>query len=152
MSSLGKNSLPDLWLIRTHENQIAGPYPRNQIIELIEQGKLTLHDEVCRANSYWFGLYEDDEVRSQLGLELQFESEDEITETETLIPTPTAISRIQGVHPKLGETRKTTHTPKIYQPQVLGQIERTSIWKGVAWLLLTLSVVLVYAVLRILRS
>lgn len=60
----------DQWLVRTTENQILGPYSRDQVCKLITEGELTLDDEVCGANHYWFYLHERDEVAGQLGIEV----------------------------------------------------------------------------------
>lgn len=57
----------ELWLIRTAQNEIAGPYTRDRLLDLIRGGSLSFRDEVCRANDYWIGLNELDEVRSKLG-------------------------------------------------------------------------------------
>jgi hypothetical protein len=60
----------ELWLIRTSRNEIAGPYTRDRLLDLIRGGSLSFRDEVCRANDYWIGLNELDEVRSKLGSEV----------------------------------------------------------------------------------
>src|SRR5258708_6436928 len=79
----------DQWLVRTCQNWIAGPYSKEQVCQLILEGKLTDQDEVCPANGYWISIYERDEVQSQLGISVQKKSNqnsDEITETQ--IPEP----------------------------------------------------------------
>ncbi len=77
----------DQWLVRTAQNWIAGPYTRAQVCDLVKQGKLSLQDEVCTANGYWFYLHEREEVLGQLGIEVprqkKARSDDEITETQT---------------------------------------------------------------------
>jgi|GEM_PF-3030346 len=60
----------ELWLIRTVQNEIAGPYTKARLLDLIREGALTFRDEVCRANDYWIGLNELDEVRAKLGTEV----------------------------------------------------------------------------------
>jgi len=57
----------DLWLIRTQNNQIVGPYSRDRILEIIQSGTLSFRDELCRANDEWFFLNETEEVRQRLG-------------------------------------------------------------------------------------
>jgi hypothetical protein len=57
----------ELWLIRTQENQIVGPFSRDRVLEIIQTGTLTFRDELCRANEEWFFLNETDEVRQRLG-------------------------------------------------------------------------------------
>ena len=60
----------ELWLIRTVHNDIAGPYTKARLLDLIREGALTFRDEVCRANDYWIGLNELDEVRAKLGTDV----------------------------------------------------------------------------------
>ena len=74
------------WLIRTANNIIGGPYSRNQVVQLIQEGKLGPQDEVCQANHYWIFLHEQAEVESQLGIQMPRTArgdDDEITETQT---------------------------------------------------------------------
>lgn len=77
----------DQWLVRTAQNWIAGPYTRTQVCDLVKQGKLSIQDEVCPANGYWFYLHEREEVLSQLGIEVprqkKARADDEVTETQT---------------------------------------------------------------------
>src|ERR1700757_70700 len=94
MSGTEHANSPDQWLIRTAENQISGPYTRNEVCQLIQQGRLHANDEVCHANTYWFYLHEHQEIRNQLGMELPKElypeAEDATqTETDTEISDPT---------------------------------------------------------------
>jgi len=56
------------WLIRTRDNSIFGPVPKEEVIRRIQTGELTPRDEVCRANHYWFTLYEKQEFVDQLGI------------------------------------------------------------------------------------
>jgi hypothetical protein len=77
----------DQWLVRTSQNWIAGPYSKQQVIQMLKEEKLTLQDEVCRANHYWFFLHEKEEVLAQIGIEFPFlnsgDADNEITETQT---------------------------------------------------------------------
>lgn len=76
----------DQWLVRTANNIIAGPYSREQVVRLIQDGKLGLQDEVCQANHYWIMLHEHQEVLDQLGIHLPRAprgEDDEVTETQT---------------------------------------------------------------------
>ncbi len=77
----------DQWLIRTAQNWIAGPYTCEQIRQMISENKLTLQDEVCVANGYWFSIHERDEVFKYLKIEPPRQNtegmEDEVTETQT---------------------------------------------------------------------
>lgn len=75
------------WLVRTHQNLIAGPYARQELIDLIQEGRLSEQDEVCEENHYWIYLYERDELLNQLGIEFPHTrsrpDDEEVTETET---------------------------------------------------------------------
>jgi hypothetical protein len=76
----------DQWLVRTSRNWIAGPYLKEQVRQMIAEGKLTLDDEVCSATGYWFFLHEHDEVRTLLGIEVPVRASrhgDDVTETLT---------------------------------------------------------------------
>lgn len=60
------NSSADTWLVRTSLNVIAGPYHKEEICQLIENGKLGPYDEVCESGSYWFFIHEREEVQKRL--------------------------------------------------------------------------------------
>lgn len=73
------------WLVRTAENQIAGPYTAQQVREFIAEEKINRHDEICQANAYWIYLHEGDELWDQLNVRLPRGGEDsEITQTEDI--------------------------------------------------------------------
>ena len=79
------NTNMDQWLVRTSENWIAGPYPKDQICEMIRSGKLKAQDEVCSGSGYWIYLSETDLLKQFLGVELpkvklHSSTEEEITE------------------------------------------------------------------------
>jgi hypothetical protein len=95
------------WLVRTAQNIIVGPYSKDEVCRLIEDGTLGLYDEVCPANGYWFYLHERNEVLERLGIEIsqlqsqadeseekhEEDNKDEITETETkLTPSDTEVA------------------------------------------------------------
>lgn len=74
------------WLIRTAQNFVAGPYTRDQVCQLVRDSQLSLQDEVCPANGYWFFLHETAEVKKFLGIQVRRavgENGEEITETQT---------------------------------------------------------------------
>ena len=80
------------WLIRTAQNRFQGPMPQEELVELIQSGKLGLQDEVCAENHYWFYLHESEELKSQLGVVLprrQKKLDDEDTQTQTQTETQT---------------------------------------------------------------
>jgi hypothetical protein len=206
-------------MVRTTSNVIAGPYSKDQVIQLIRDGKLTHEDEVCRANHYWIFLHESDEVSRQLGIEMPRaarDSDDEDTQTETALTEPgsdlpdmpdvqesehtTAIVRgsrhpaqpaaAAQLSPGAGGTHGAsahagaappngahagpahagaTHTgaghpgqgvpngayglPPAPQPEADSNvmIERPSIWRGFAWLLIVVACLILFVVLRLLK-
>src|SRR3954471_13137598 len=75
----------DQWLVRTAQNLIMGPYKKEDVLNLIREGSLTLQDEVCQANHFWFYLHEHEELKRQLGLEMphQLPADDDVTLTQT---------------------------------------------------------------------
>lgn len=81
------NSQNDLWLIRTSQNLIAGPYRQDQVRKLIRDGELGPQDEICKANGYWIFLHEREELFRQLGVELPRSAgsnrDEDLTETQT---------------------------------------------------------------------
>lgn len=46
------------WLIRTADNQIIGPMPREKVIELLDNQTLLDNDELCSGNGFWFSVRE----------------------------------------------------------------------------------------------
>lgn len=75
------------WLIRTERNVLRGPYGKNEVCRMIQEGELGLHDEVCRGDSYWFYLHEHLEVQSQLGIVVPRLRSPDDDETETEVDT-----------------------------------------------------------------
>jgi hypothetical protein len=73
------------WMIRTAENILSGPFTKDQVIQLIQEGKLDLTDEVCGSGHYWVFLHEEGEIKSQLGIDLpqSFFDAEESTQTES---------------------------------------------------------------------
>jgi|GEM_PF-6086113 len=97
--------LLDLWLIRTSDNFIAGPYTQEQIRQLIRERQLGLQDELCPANQYWIFLHETEELSRLLGADvLQWLSEDRedvtLTQTEPGLVQPQLIEKAlaEGMH------------------------------------------------------
>lgn len=54
------------WLIRTNNNQIFGPVTKEKILEFYRDKTLTLEDEVCSGNGYWFYLREEELIQKYL--------------------------------------------------------------------------------------
>jgi len=73
------------WMIRTAENILSGPFTKDQVIQLIQEGKLDLTDEVCGSGHYWVFLHEEVEIKTQLGIDLpqSFFDAEESTQTES---------------------------------------------------------------------
>ena len=183
----------ELWLIRTTENRLTGPFPRAEVCRLILAGELGPQDEVCRAGHYWFALHEVEECRQQLGIQPQFQkatgasgADDEITETQTELGTDssnaasdipdlpadlvseaeqgTAIIRrakkplrsatspaSSSNSPGHASLKSTPNAP--LKVSVRGiSVERPSIWRGAAWVLVLTAGLLVYSVLKILKT
>jgi hypothetical protein len=150
----------DQWLVRTSKNWIAGPYPRSQLCEMIQNGHLTLHDEVCAANGYWIYLHESEEVKKLIGIDVPLprgDSNEEVTETQADSDDDTTDTEIRasGLQDSsdsndfqdpsdFGTTfkRSSSHKQKPSDPEyysrveIMGQIERPSFWKGFIWILI----------------
>ncbi|MBS1962458.1 MAG: hypothetical protein JST04_09595 [Bdellovibrionales bacterium] len=80
------------YLIRTKENRISGPFPKETIVARMQSGELREMDEVCPATGYWIYLHERDESIKMLGVALARSDEfhEESTETDTETVTATA--------------------------------------------------------------
>jgi hypothetical protein len=85
MNDNAASSDPHIWMIRTSDNVLSGPYTQDQLIQLVEEEKLELTDEICRGNSYWIYLHEEQEVKKHLGIEVPaaLVEPEEPTQTET---------------------------------------------------------------------
>jgi hypothetical protein len=221
----------DQWLVRTADNWIAGPYPVDQICQMIQEGKLTLQDEICLANQYWVYLHEREEVKQFLGIEVPKAHrgvDDEVTETETVMedgPTDPGISGFlehasvegfgesfgkgtggeslgentsentavihtaalknlkskaasssslksssssrstskrqntsarkaasaSGAAPEMSRSRLTASAQAFHQVEIVGQIDKTSFWRGLAWVLVASSTLLIGGMVWLLR-
>src|SRR5690606_12314337 len=74
-----------IWLIRTFDHKIKGPFPLKKIHDFVLKGELHARDEVCQANGFWFRLNDDPQtLREQLQIDPLHErflfQEEEITE------------------------------------------------------------------------
>jgi hypothetical protein len=93
----------DQWLLRTSKNRVSGPFPKEEICQMILQGKLTHQDEICMANGYWIYIHEYDEVRKYLGIDVPRVADpgdDEITGTERTEMEPTKKLDLDEVTPE----------------------------------------------------
>ena len=137
----------DQWLIRTADNWIAGPYTKEQVCEMIQDKKLSLKDEICPGNGYWFYLSEQAEVRKHLDIEMTAEvsrPDEEITQNglEAGEATDPAMPR-QPESGSIMRTRKrkagaATHTAHPFgqasiSPQLPASSEDLLSWKGLIW-------------------
>lgn len=83
-NSLGTTQEQIQWLVRKNARlaplrpgevrgpsqvRVLGPFGREQIRLMIENGSLDADDEVCPENSFWFALHESAEVKRFLGIE-----------------------------------------------------------------------------------
>jgi hypothetical protein len=59
------------WLVRRSNLQISRPMPESQLLAKIEKGEITLQDEICEANGYWFSLQDLAEMRLHFGENLK---------------------------------------------------------------------------------
>lgn len=162
------------WLIRTTDNWIAGPYTKEQIKEMILSGKLSPQDEICAANHYWISIHERDEIKLQLGIEpppALSPDDEEITENNTFLsddePTDPQITAPSSLREgDSTENTKVIHTKalnpspdlKNQRPQrplatpipqkvhIRGKKEGSSLWKSLAWLLVSLSLFVILAI------
>lgn len=158
-------SVERLWLIRTAENVLAGPVPRERVLEWIEGGRLGAQDEVCAGGSFWFYLSEAAEVKSQLGLDAPILDssaayvQDEITQTQTVTdsgrdedgyPEMDMPAEDSGTLPRRARSRVVPVGRPVPVP-VPRAIESTSVWKGIAWALAVIMAVLLVGVFRALQ-
>ncbi|RZA09775.1 MAG: tetratricopeptide repeat protein [Proteobacteria bacterium] len=60
MSELNNEHLG--WLIRDQSNRIRGPFPRQEVLQLLKKNQLKIKTEISRSNSYWFSLEEKVEI------------------------------------------------------------------------------------------
>lgn len=168
------------WLIRTIENEIRGPFTRDELVDQIKSGKLNHQDEVCQGNNYWIYLDERDEVLAQLGLDIpraasgSGEDESTDTETETITQDISVAFKTQETGATQGDASAgSTQAPSIAaireraaarhpspirpfpevqtKPLVLGGIERPSFWRFVFSVLFIFASILVAWVVRVLQ-
>lgn len=170
------------WLVRTSLNTILGPFPAETVRQMVVDGRLSAHDEVCAANSFWFYLHEAEELQTQLDVALPRTSslgpDEEDTQTDTKVLTPKAtpsqvvldLSAQEPPIPELPDVSdlssasegldgrnkaQTANAPKfvtLYTPQIFGNIERRSAWSVIAIALGILIIVLLMAVIQLTRQ
>jgi hypothetical protein len=161
----------DQWLIRTSENWIAGPYSKEQVCQMILDGKLGLQDEVCVSDGFWIYIHEREEVKQFLGIEVpksklasddeevtQTQSnleEDDITDpdvTQVRTTRPISSSKVLGKSPgkpleaSVPLRRESRSNPQI---EIKGHDEKSSLWRGIAWVFVFGSGVLIFVLTRV---
>lgn len=151
-----------LWLIRTALNEIQGPMAPEEVRKLITDGKLGLQDEICPANGYWILLHEREEVKRWLGIDVPFsvsDANEEATDTQTetltdrteVEPVLVAVPKPAGNAAQAGSSMMRNLPPRpLHLPPKA--IERASFWQGIAWVLVTGVALVLYVVLKLIRS
>ncbi len=93
-------------MIRTKENRISGPFPKEEVLARIVSGELREADEICPAGGYWIFLHEREESVKILGVALPRADDmhEEVTETDT--PTPTATTTQPFTEGEAAEEKK----------------------------------------------
>lgn len=164
----------DHWLIRTSKNWIVGPYSKTHLCQMILEGKLAPQDEICPGNGYWVFLHERGEIKQLLGIEpprtprasdLPFSDDDEITETQNLypeeatdpdlrtfdsIPEQTAMISVKKTPPKKAPTKKTPPPLQSVETKSTPQ-EPTALWRGLAFVLMVIGILLIYSATHLLK-
>lgn len=79
------------WLIRETNNNIIGPYTRDEVLQKIRSNKIRGKTEICLANNYWFCIDEKSELAKFFKelADLTKEHEKEMTATMTRSEMPT---------------------------------------------------------------
>jgi cobalamin biosynthesis Mg chelatase CobN len=94
------------WLVRTAQNQIQGPFSKEQLCQKILDGQVSFQDEVCPANGYWFYLHERQYVQEHLGVEVPKEprkvDDEETTQVKDLTLTLSPDPHEEPTDPDLG--------------------------------------------------
>lgn len=129
------------WLIRTSSSQILGPVSREVLCEKILKQELSLDDEVCPGNGYWFYLYQSEEVRTQLGLQFvptkkstDAAASDDITETRT----EDAVAQV--ILPQTSSNAPTSEPVTVLRTP---RVERSRVIEFFGWVLLALVLLLI---------
>lgn len=84
-----EKAMERLFLSRTQNNQIEGPFNQDEVRRRLEQGVLTTTDEISASAGYWFSLHEREEVMRWLGRPLKDlgDEGDDATATMTMTKT-----------------------------------------------------------------
>lgn len=142
----------EMWMVRTATNLIVGPFERDELIEQIQSGRFSLHDEVCPSGGYWFFLDERAEVESQLGLEVtdlipRGVIEDDVTMVGVEVA-PKAPS-LEDAETYIDDRQIEAYASQDAVPWFRRQ---TFLWKSLVWLLTFFGFLIFFSVLRRLRA
>jgi hypothetical protein len=145
------------FLIRTKENRISGPYPKEEILARMTSGELREMDEVCSSSGYWIYLHEREESTKLLGAALPYSDEfhEESTETDTETATatqptnaPYAANTAQDMIREARDTvNSSTYGPdEVQSPPTTNRPERIRALWMVIWIF---AAILVFILLRV---
>lgn len=129
-------------MIRTKENVLTGPFPKEEVVQRVLSGQLREADEVCAGDGYWIYLHERLESRALLGVDLPRTEEfhEEATETGTETATVTVTKPVEH---KDGKNGVSTPLPESGRAETLGAL------KLVIWGVLIIVSFILFQVFRI---
>lgn len=141
-------------MIRTRENVLSGPFPKEQIVQRILSGELNETTEVCAGDGYWIYLHERLESRMLLGVELSHPEEfhEEATETGTETATVTATRPVDTAHDGLPTSEVSADLPRGSQSQNQsrnGKTETLGALKIIVWGIIIIVSFILFQVFRI---
>lgn len=139
-------------MIRTKENVLSGPFPKEEIVQRVMKGQLREADEVCSGDGYWIFLHERSESLALLGTQLprveDFHEERTETGTETVTATKPVMDgdRIaeHAAHEGIGRGESMTG-----ETRSKGRRESLGAMKLVIWGILILVGFILFQVFRI---
>jgi hypothetical protein len=62
------------WMIRHHDFSFARPMSEKDLVEKIESGEITAHDEIAQATGYWFSIQDVEEVKKHFGNQIRLQA------------------------------------------------------------------------------
>lgn len=137
------------FLIRTKENRISGPYPKETIVARVHAGELGEMDEVCPATGYWIYLHEREESMKLLGVCVARNDEfhDDSTETDTETVTATQPVDMARVH-RPAVSRPVQFADPV-QPPTANRPEPMRAWVLLLWLIVVMIGFILYRVYQV---
>jgi hypothetical protein len=79
------------WMIRHHDFSFARPMSEKDLVEKIESGEITAHDEIAQATGYWFSIQDVEEVKKHFGNQIRLQALIPPSSTDTTSSTNTAL-------------------------------------------------------------